>query len=82
MVLGDRRQQVMSNSVGFCGFKRASLPTGTSLDAHTLFLPANLVSHLCAVMRLQGIQRPIAAGHNVNPTLWADQNGYVGGFAA
>ncbi len=82
LVLGYRRQQVVGNPVGFCGFKRASLPAGTSLDTHGLFLPADPIGHLGAVVRLQGIERPIAAGHHVNSTLWVDQNGYVRGFVA
>jgi len=64
-----------------CGFEQTSARICPSLYAHDGRALAHAVSHFRAVVRLQGIERPIGIGQHVNPAL-GDENGHIRGSVA
>ena len=65
-----------------CGFEQTSARICPSFYAYDGRALAHPVGHFRAVVRLEGVQRPIRIGHHANPSLGGDENGHVRGSVA
>ena len=81
-IAGGAVEEKAGGPFRLCGFEQTSARICPPFYAHNGRALAHAVGHFRAMVRLEGIERPIGIGHHANPSLGGDKNGHVRGSVA